>query len=266
MGVWTTLVVRWCRRTNHARLGDWKRLLLGLLHVAVEKVIVDRVIDLGGALEMAEAYPIAIGQLRIRDDAGKVRRERLNAGLGDLIITFVALRDPVKLIGNRSAQLNHLGAQVDDCEMVRTVALRKNPFAGSEVEVLVAKTNDHAALKRVYRTGSGDVLIYNFIDSLKASLCLGRGGTRDNQLRVQLSDLLVTEQSRVRVRTAAPAKVDDLVFFLVIEHGVIRRRHLGAQFLDAILQPTVGTPRALVLGVELVCDVGVGNGISHLGG
>ena len=139
MGVWSTLVVRWHRRANHARLGEWKRLLLGRLHIAVEEVIVDRVIDFCRTHEIAQAYPIAIGQLRVRDEAGKARLERLNAGLGNLIITFVALRDPVNLISNRSAQLDHLSAQVNDCEMVCTVALRKNAFAAGEVKVLVTK-------------------------------------------------------------------------------------------------------------------------------
>src|SRR5262249_16868857 len=162
--------------------------------------------------KIAQTYPIAISQLRVRNEGGEVCVKRLNASLGNLIITFVALRDPVKLIGNRSAQLNHLGAQVDDREVVCAVAVGKNPFASSEVKVLVAKTSDHAALKRVHRTGIGDVLIHNLIDSIKTSLCLGRDGTCRTQLHVQLSDLLVTKQSR-GVRTA---KVDDLVFFLVI--------------------------------------------------
>src|SRR5262249_12378333 len=139
-----------------------------------------------------------------------------------------------------------------------------NAFAGGEVKVLATKTLDHTACKGVDRTRIGNILNHNFIDSLKPGLCLGRAGTRDNQLRVQLFGLRFTEQSWVLIR-AAPAKVDDLVFFLVLEHGKIRRGSLSAKFLDAILQPDVGTSCGLVLSIELVINVGVGNGISHLG-
>ena len=87
---------------------------------------------------------------------------------------------------------------------------------------------------------------------------LGGRRLRHDQLAVDLGELLLVHQPA--------AGVDDVVLGLEIDHGALCAAGLVAQFLDAILQPDAGAARGLVLRLELVDDIGIGDRVGDLRG
>src|ERR1700736_3315778 len=114
----TALVLRRSGRTNNTRLRNWKRLLLNRLHVSLQEIVVERLINLGSAFEVTQPQPVAIGDLRVGDQAPQVSFDSIDACFSDFIITLVALRDAAQFVEGSPAQFGHLGTQIDHQQMV----------------------------------------------------------------------------------------------------------------------------------------------------
>ena len=104
-------------RTDDPRFRNWKRLLLNRLHVSLQEIIVERVIDLGSTFEITQAEPVAIGDLRVGNQTLEVSFEAFDARSRNFIVTLVALCNAAEFIKNRTAQFIHLGAQIDRGQM-----------------------------------------------------------------------------------------------------------------------------------------------------
>ncbi len=123
---------------------------------------------------------------------------------------------------------------------------------------MVAQPDNDLVFQGIGNRGVRNLLGHDLLDALEARLGLGGGGTRQHELAVDLGDLLIVHQPT--------AGVDDVVLGLEIEHGPLGGRGVRAQLADAVLQPNAGTLGGLVLHLELVDHIGLGDGVRDLRG
>ncbi len=132
----TALVLRRSGRTDNPRLGNRKRLLLNCLHVSLQETVVERVINLGRAFEVAQPQPVAIDDLRVGDQTFEVSFETFDARFCDFVVALVALGDAAEFVEDRSTQLGHLGAQIDRRQMVGAISRRPDGLFRGKIEIL----------------------------------------------------------------------------------------------------------------------------------
>src|ERR1035437_653485 len=85
--------------------------------------------------------------------------------------------------------------------------------------------------------------------------------TGHNELAAKFGYLLLAQQ-----RLVSAASADNIILGLKFHHRLLSSGNLVAQFLYPILQPNAGSLCCLVLGLQLVDDVGIGNRIRDLRG
>ncbi|MGY4445905.1 hypothetical protein ACVWZR_000565 [Bradyrhizobium sp. i1.3.1] len=252
--------------TDHACIGDRKRLLLYRLHITLQESVVERVIYLGRAFELGQSKPIAVGELALGYQAGQRPLQTFFARLGDLVIALVAASDPSELPADVSARFLHLVAQVDRGRMVRTISRRDVGLARRQVDILIAEPRNDLVFQDICDGALADVHFPDLLDPVEPGLGLAGGAAGGGELAVQFEQLLFADEpARAAGRYVRSAEVDNVVLFLELQDGAIGCRRLRLQLVDPVLQPGACAGDCLVFCAELVVDIGLRDRVGDLG-
>ena len=144
--------------------------------------------------------------------------------------------------------------------MAGTIARGPVGLAIGQVEVLRTQGTDNGVVHCLREVLAGRcaglipgvfllIALANGIHALETRLQIGHLRPRLAQGSAGFAELLITHER--------PARRDNVVLGLELNHGAFSRRRLVAKILQPFLQPVAGAARRLVLCVHLVVDVGI---------
>ena len=250
-------------RTDHPRIGDRERLLLHRFHVALQKTVVERVIDLGGTLEFCQSEPVAVGRLpldtRLASARSRFSSRSLRSGSrsGSSRRSASARRRcyGAVLPSDRERWSRPHGPSHNRAEMFASRADRSRYWLRSRVMTSFFRMSATAAsptsILRTCSIRSRRALASPVAPRAVASWLFSSNSCCSPIRRPEAPALAAP---------FAPPKSTILFFSLNSRHG--RSGCLPSPSVhDPVLQPGACAAYRLVLGVQLIVDIGFGDRI-----
>ena len=184
---------------------------------------------------------------------GEVVLERGDAGLGHLDLGPQGQHRAVDLGGHLAVQVVELGAQRLHARMVLAVGAAQVGLAAPQRHLLAPQLDEQRRGHHVGHRFQAALPRLHVLDQPQARLLLGEAGAGLDELAAQIVALALAKLLR--------AAVDDVMRRAVALDRLLGGLQLGAQHLEALLQPGRGAAGRDPLGLELALHVEPRGGI-----
>ena len=236
-----------------ARVGALDVLLLAQFLEAGQEALVEGAVRLGLALELLLLGLVLAG--RAGDDGGLVDQllELVLLGLGGVELGAHGQRDALGLAQEAGAHAGELGARLDHLGMVVAQHRRQLGHLAGQLDVLDAQRRQGGVARHLGDVGDLAGIEAGPAQRDEARLALDALGARADVLAVEIGQRLGRHRPFGAAGQALVAAVGG--------DGLLGDLQVAAQLGQALLEPLGGAAVGLVLGVDLVGEIGLGHGI-----